>query len=156
MHVLYTRGLPEMNDVFWRTRTGRRPSRSKPSPARTSPARPQTAHAAATSPTTRTSGGAATDKTPRSIRYTASFKAGKAGKYLLLAAASGGDHYKVSVDGKQVLEQTQAEGQVPESASLDLTAGQTVTRRRRLSARLRPAIRFGLGIVNEADMISPR
>ena len=28
------------------------------------------------------------DKTPRSIRYTASFKAAKAGKYLLLAAAS--------------------------------------------------------------------
>ena len=31
------------------------------------------------------------DKTPRSIRYTAAFKAAKAGKYLVLAAASGSD-----------------------------------------------------------------
>ena len=54
------------------------------------------------------------------------FKAGKAGKYLLLAAAAGDDTLQGLVDGKQVLEQTQAEGQVPESASLDLDAGQTV------------------------------
>ena len=45
---------------------------------------------------------------------------------LLLAAASGSDHYKVSVDGKQIIEQSQAEGQRPESATLDLAAGQTV------------------------------
>ena len=78
----------------------------------------------------------APDKTPRTVRYTASFKAGMAGKYLLLAAASGGDKYTVSVDGKPVLEQTQAEGQVPESARSILSDGQTVT----VVADYRPAL----------------
>ena len=41
------------------------------------------------------------DKAPRSIRYTTAFKADKAGKYLLLAAASGEDAYKVAIDGKR-------------------------------------------------------
>jgi beta-glucosidase len=93
------------------------------------------------------------DKTPRSIRYTASFKAPRAGKYLVLAAASGDDHYTVSVDGKQVIEQIQVEGQYPESASIDLNAGQTVS----VVADYLPGFvgnRFGLGIVNEADMIA--
>ena len=96
----------------------------------------------------------APDKTPRTVRYTASFKAGKAGKYVLLAVASGGDRYTVSVDGKQVLEQTQAEGQVPESATIDLTDGQTVT----VVCDYRPAfsgVRLGLGMMSEADMITP-
>jgi beta-glucosidase len=94
------------------------------------------------------------DKTPRSIRYTASFKAGKGGKYLILAAASGGDRYKISVDGKLVLEQTQAEGQVPESVTIDLSEGHTA----KVVADYLPAFagnRFGLGMMSEADMVSP-
>ena len=96
----------------------------------------------------------APDKTPRTVRYTASFKAAKAGKYLLLAAASGGDKYTVSVDGKPVLEQTQAEGQVPLSATLDLSDGQAVT----VVADYRPAfsgVRLGLGLMSEADLVAP-
>ena len=93
------------------------------------------------------------DKTPRSIRYSGSFKAAKAGKYLVLAAASGSDHYTVSVDGKQIIEQEQIEGQHPESASIELSAGQTIN----VVADYLPGFvgnRFGLGIVNESDMIS--
>ena len=61
--------------------------------------------------------------------------------------------YKITVDGKQVLEQVQVEGQHPESASIDLTAGQTVS----VVADYMPGFvgnRFGLGIANESDMIS--
>jgi len=151
VHVLYTRGLPEMSDVFWRTHW-------------------EGAVKVATFPSNDFTGSAETttqqnvsdykqewwgpaNKTPRTIRYTAEFKAGKAGKYLLLAAASGSDKFAASVDAKQVLEQKQAEGQVPECTSLELTAGQTI----QVVADYRPGfagVRFGLGVVNEADMIS--
>ena len=150
VHVLYSRGLPEMNEVFWRTHwdgavqietfsskdfSGTPQSATEPMIANFKPEwwGPE-------------------DKTPRSIRYTASFKAPKEGKYMILAAASGSDHYKVAVDGKPLLEQVQVEGQVPESASVDLTAGQTI----RVVADYRPGFagnRFGLGIANEAEMI---
>ncbi len=151
VHVLYTRGLPEMNDLFWRSHW-------------------QGAVQEATYPSKDFSGTPVTasqpilanykeewwgpeDKTPRSIRYSASYKAEKAGKYLVLAAASGSDHYKVSVDGKQILEQVQVEGQHPESASIDLSAGQTL----QVVADYLPGFvgnRFGLGIINESEMIS--
>ena len=93
------------------------------------------------------------DKTPRSIRYTAKFKADKAGKYMVLAAASGSDHYTISVDGKQVAAQTQVEGQHPESASIDLSAGQTIN----VVADYLPGFqgnRFGLAVVNEENLLS--
>ena len=67
-----------------------------------------------TSTTTSRNGGAPADKTPRSIRYSALIQGPKSGKYLVLAAASGDDHYTVSVDGKQIIEQVQVEGQHPE------------------------------------------
>ena len=124
-----------------------------PIPARTSAATPETFQHAERSRTTKSEWWGPEDKTPRSIRYTASFKADKAGKYLVLAAASGSDHYKVSVDGKPIIEQVQVEGQHPESASVDLGDGQTVT----VVADYLPGFvgnRFGLGIANEPDMIS--
>lgn len=149
--VLYSRGLPEMNDVFGQTHW-------------------ETGLQEATYPSKNFTGSAETamphdinnykqewwgpaDRTPRSIRYTASFKAPKAGKYTVLAAASGNDHYTVSMDGKQIIEQSQVEGQYPESASIGLNAGQTIS----VVADYLPGFvgnRFGLGIANEADMIS--
>ena len=39
VHVLYTRGLPEMNDVFWHTHWEGAVQQSPPIPATTSPAR---------------------------------------------------------------------------------------------------------------------
>lgn len=93
------------------------------------------------------------DPTARSIRYTAAFKADKAGKYLLLAAASGADGFKVLVDGKQVLAQVRAEGSVPKYTSLDLTAGQSVNVQVDYLP-VAPGTRMGLGMVYESDLIS--
>jgi len=89
----------------------------------------------------------------RSVRYSASYKADQAGKYLLLAAASGGDAFKVFVDGKQVLGQVRAEGQVPEVTSIDLSEGQTI----KVQVDYVPyadGTRLGVGIAYEPNLIS--
>ncbi|MFZ0394094.1 MAG: glycoside hydrolase family 3 C-terminal domain-containing protein, partial [Terracidiphilus sp.] len=151
VHVLYTRGLPEMMDVFGGSKWNG-PVKVEVFPSKDFSGTPQTSAQDNISDYQNVWWGAP-DKTPRTVRYTAGFKASKAGKYLLLAAASGGDRYTVSVDGKQLLDQMQAEGQVPESATLDLSDGQTVT----VVADYKPAfsgVRLGLGLVNESDMIS--
>ncbi|MGB8262128.1 MAG: glycoside hydrolase family 3 C-terminal domain-containing protein [Terracidiphilus sp.] len=149
--VLFTRGLPEMNDVFWRTKwAGKVEEATYPSKDCTG------------TPVTAQIDGIANyknewwgpeDKTPRSLRYTASYKAAKAGKYLVLAAAAGNDHYKVSVDGKQIADQPQVEGQYPEFGSIELSEGQTA----KVVADYLPGFqgnRFALGIVAEADLVS--
>jgi beta-glucosidase len=149
--ILYTRGLPEMNDFLWQTHWDGAIKQA------TYPSKDFTGTAETATSTNlnnyKQEWWGPEDKTPRSIRYTASYKAAKAGKYLVLAAAAGSDLYKVSVDGKQIIEQSQVEGQHPESASIDLAAGQTIT----VVADYLPGFvgnRFGLGIANEADMIS--
>jgi len=152
IHVLYTRGLPEMMDVFWGSKWNG-PVQVEVFSSKDFTGTPQSSTQQNMAEYKNEWWGAP-DKTPRTVRYTASFKAPKAGKYLLLAVASGGDKYTVSIDGKQVLDQTQAEGQVPESATLDLSDGQAVS----VVADYRPAfsgVRLGLGLVNEADMIAP-
>jgi beta-glucosidase len=150
VHVLYTRGLPEMNDIFWHTLWD--------GPIKTETFASKDFTGAAETATEPMIGNfkqewwGPADKTPRTIRYTASFKAPKGGKYMILAASAGSDRFKVSVDGKQMLEQSQVEGQVPESATLELAAGQTL----RVVADYSPGFagnRFGLGIANETGMI---
>ena len=150
-HLLYTRGLPEMDEVFRRTQweagltESTYPSKDFSGSAQTATPRDINNY--------KQEWWGPEDKTPRSIRYSGSFQAAKAGKYLVLAAASGSDHYTVSVDSKQVIEQEQIEGQHPESASIELSAGQTI----HVVADYLPGFvgnRFGLGIVNESDMIS--
>ncbi len=94
------------------------------------------------------------DPTPRTIRYSAAFNAGAAGKYLLIAAGGGEDTYRILVNGKQLLAQNHAEGQLPRQATLDLAAGQVVN----IQADYMPLAagsRFGLGIVSESGLISP-
>ncbi len=150
VHVLYSRGLPQMNDVFRNTHwegevqvqtfpsvdfsgtpeTGARLNVADWKPNQWEPA----------------------DLTPRSVRYQATYTASNAGKYLLLAAAAGEDSFKILVDGKQVLDQVHAEGQVPKFASLDLAAGQTVN----VQADYLPhaaGSRFGFGLAYEPDLV---
>ncbi|MGA9060225.1 MAG: glycoside hydrolase family 3 C-terminal domain-containing protein [Terracidiphilus sp.] len=94
------------------------------------------------------------DPTPRSIRYTTAFKADQPGKYMLIAAASGEDAFKVLIDGRQVLEQAHAEGQVPHDITLELTAGQIVS----LQADYLPGFagsRFGFGILYLPALMTP-
>jgi beta-glucosidase len=153
-HILYARGLPEMNELFENT-------------AWTGPVQ------VASYPSTDFTGTPATTTTPkiagwrqqtawepegkavRSVRYTASYKAEKAGKYVLVAATGrwGSEQYKVLVDGKQIQFPIHAEGEAPQSATLDLTAGQTIN----VVVEYLPqgsGPRFGLGIANEADLVS--
>jgi beta-glucosidase len=152
VRVLYTRGLPEMNDVFHQTHW------DGPIQQATFPS-----HDFTGSPATVTIRGidnykdqwwGPPNKTPRSVRYSATYKAGEAGDYLILAVASGGDHYTIKVDGKTVAEQHQVEGQHPESATLHLDAGQVI----HVEADYLPAFagtRFALGIRNASQLVSP-
>jgi beta-glucosidase len=152
VHVLYTRGLPEMNDVFYRTHW-EGAIKTETFPSKDFTGTPETGSENAIA-NYKMEWWGPPDKTPRSIRYTASYKASKDGKYLILAAASGGDHYTVSVDGKQVIEQSQVEGEVPENTTVDLTAGQTIG----VVADYQPAFsgnRFALGVAAEADLVAP-
>ncbi|WP_348265234.1 glycoside hydrolase family 3 C-terminal domain-containing protein [Telmatobacter sp. DSM 110680] len=151
VHVLYARGLPEMGDVFWQTHWEKGLTEStyqnKTFSGAAETATPQNIN------NYKQEWWGPEDKTPRSIRYSASFEAPKTGKYLVLAAASESDHFTVSVDGKQVIEQAQVEGQHPESATVDMSAGQTI----KVVADYLPGFvgnRFGLGVVNEEDMIA--
>jgi beta-glucosidase len=93
------------------------------------------------------------DPHPLSLRYTGAFTAGKAGKYLILAAASGEDSYKVLVDGKEVLVQEHLEGQIPHNATLELAAGQAVNVVVDYLPYA-PGVRLGLGIAYEPDLVS--
>jgi beta-glucosidase len=150
VHVLYSRGLPQMNDVFRSTRwqgevkvqtfpsvdfsgtpeTGARLNVADWKPNQWEPA----------------------EMAPRSIRYSAAYTAASAGKYLLIAAAAGEDSFKVLVDGKPALDQIHAEGQVPKFTSFDLAAGQTVN----VQADYLPhasGSRFGFGMVYEPDLV---
>jgi beta-glucosidase len=151
VHVLYTRGLPEMNDVFWNTHwAGKVKVATYPSKDFTGT--PETADAQGIA-NWKDEWWGPEDKTPRSIRYTAAFKAEKTGKYLVLAAISGNDSYKVTIDGKALTSPPHAEGQAPQFWTLDLTAGQQVN----VVADYLPGfvgVRFGLGMAYEPDLIS--
>lgn len=62
----------------------------------------------------------------KSIRYSVTFTPPKSGRYLLLTAAGATDTYKVMVDGRLVLEQSQHEGQAPQSVEVSLIQGKAV------------------------------
>ncbi|HWA95740.1 MAG TPA: glycoside hydrolase family 3 C-terminal domain-containing protein [Terracidiphilus sp.] len=152
VHLLYTRGLPEMNQVMRQTRwDGSITEATYPSTDFTGTPQTATVHAINNY---KDEWWGPPNKSPRSIRYTATYKAEKAGKYLVLAAASGGDHYTVSIDGDKEIEQKEVEGQHPEWATILLKEGQTV----KFVADYKPRIegnRFSLGIENQDDLISP-
>ena len=153
VHVLYTRGLPEMDEVFWRT-SWDGPVKVATYPSKDFTGTPEVAMSAKIA-SWKFDGWQPESKTPHSVRYTASYKATKAGKYLLLAAAGGwnSDDYSISVDGKAIPFPPHAEGQAPQSTILDLTAGQTVTVVVDYQQR-GAAPHFGIGVAYEPDLIS--
>jgi beta-glucosidase len=92
------------------------------------------------------------DNPQHSIRYTANYKAAKAGKYLVMTAAQGwGTDFKVEADGILLPTPPHAEGLIPPSWTLDLKAGQTV----KVQADYQPGWggHFGLGIVYQPDLV---
>ena len=151
VHVLYTRGLPDMNEVFWKSRwEGGVEVATYPS--RNFTGTPETAKTQIMADWKPDWWGPA-DKSPRCIRYSTNFKADKAGKYLLLAAASGSDTYKVLVDGRALPSSRNVEGQAPQFWTLDLSAGQKVN----IVAEYLPGfagVRFGMGMALEKDLVS--
>ena len=88
-----------------------------------------------------------------SIRYTAEYSPAKTGSYLVLAS-SGGDRYKVLIDGKQVLEEHRYEGQSPLSAKISLTANQPA--KIEIDYQPQSAIpRMGFGIRPVDELVAP-
>ncbi len=153
VHVLYTRGLPRENDVFHHTAwSGAVKVETYDNPDFAGvPVTTSKAQVADWGPAP----WKVNDPHPKSMRYTANFKAPKAGQYLLLAAASGEDAFKLTVNGKQVIAVPHAEGQVPQSVTLNLSAEQKLHIVVNYLPHA-PGIRLGLGLMNEADLISPQ
>jgi beta-glucosidase len=150
-HVLYARGLPEMTDVFRNTHWEGQVK------VETFPSRDFTGTPVAGTRRNvsdfKPNQWEPDDPTPRSVRYTTAFKAKEAGKYLLIAGASGADAFKLIVDGKQVLAQEHAEGQVPRYTTIALAAGQSVSVQADYMPRAAGS-RFGFGLVYEPELIS--
>ncbi len=152
VHVLYSRGLPQLMDVFQGTKWDGG-VKVATYPSKDFSGIPVTDSATSIADWKEEWWGPQ-DKTPRSIRYTTAFKADKAGKYLVLAAASGNDNFKVTIDGKELVSPPHAEGQAPQFWTIDLNAGQTVN----VVADYQPGfagVRFGLGMAYEPGLISP-
>ncbi|MGA3373926.1 MAG: glycoside hydrolase family 3 C-terminal domain-containing protein [Terracidiphilus sp.] len=152
-HVLYSRGLPEMIDLFQNTRwVG--DVKVSTYPSRDFTGKPE----AITLPNIaeiNENSRQLDPSSPASIRYTASYKAEKAGKYLILAFTHVWENgaYKVTIDGKEVLAHPAIEGQVPQSATIDLNAGQIVS----VVAEYQPnssIVHFGLAIAYEPELIA--
>ncbi|MGA7830520.1 MAG: glycoside hydrolase family 3 C-terminal domain-containing protein [Terracidiphilus sp.] len=152
VHVLYDRGLPEIDDLFAHTRWAGE-IKMETFPSTDFSGRPDT--------TTQTEianirqGRDARPGLTRSIRYSASFKADKAGKYRILASAPGwsGDEFTVKIDGRVVLEQTHTEGQIPLTAMVELAASQNAN----VVVDYKPhstANRLGVGVAYEPELIS--
>ena len=153
LHVLYSRGLPNMNEVFYRTSWEGNSVHAAVFPSKDFTGKGEENNQWNLAMWKEEMWGPE-DTHPRSIRYTGTYKAKTTGKYLLLAASSGADAWKVIVDGKQILGHVRSEGQVPQSVTLDLTAGQTLN----VQVDYLPfsaGIRLGVGILPEAEVIYP-
>jgi beta-glucosidase len=151
VHVLYTRGLPDMKEVFWKTSWDGGVEVAT-FPSRDFTGTPETAKVPVIANWKPDWWGPA-DKSPRCIRYSTTFKADKAGKYLLLAAAAGSDTYKVHIDGRALPSARNVEGQAPQFWTVDLSAGQKVN----VVADYLPGfagVRFGMGMALEADLVT--
>ncbi|HEY1254673.1 MAG TPA: glycoside hydrolase family 3 N-terminal domain-containing protein, partial [Terracidiphilus sp.] len=151
--VLYSGGLPEMGVLFDRTRwDGLIKVEDFSSPEFTGTPKSSVLKKI---DNWRPAGWEADAANPRGVRYTAHYKAEKAGKYLILAASGGwnGSAFKVRVNGKQLLSQEHAEGQIPQSATVELAAGETAE----VVADLLPrsdSAHLGLGVAYEPELVS--
>ncbi len=95
-----------------------------------------------------------TAERPKSMRWTGSYLPQRSGSYLFLIAAGGEDTYTVTIDGKQLLQQTKHDGQAPQSKEMTLTAGTPVT----VQVDYVPSssdLRIDFGIHSDADLVSP-
>ena len=152
--VLYSRGLPEMKDFFNNTRW-EGDVKVATYPSKDWSGKPEIVFLSNTADWNDRSRQPDSNAS-RSVRYTARYKAAKTGKYVVLAFSQnwGGGDYKVMVDGKQVVACLKADGQVPQSATIDLNAGQTANVVAEYLPNNSDGVRFGLGIGFESDLIT--
>ena len=151
VHVLYARGLPDENEIF-RSTHWKDGVKVETFSGREFAGTPEVASRPAVSDWQLAPWGI-DDPHPRSIRYSGVFQSEKTGKYMIMAAASGEDSFKVLVDGKEVVTQPHYEGQAPQFVTLSLTAGETVNVVAEYLPHA-PGLRFGLGIAYEPELIS--
>jgi beta-glucosidase len=151
VRVLYSRGLPDIMDVFRETKwEGDVKAEAFPSPDFTGTPETTMLHSIAAWKAGHRDPAA---PAPTSFRYTAAYKASQSGKYLVIASAGREDAFKVNVDGAQVLNQVHAEGVIPQYKAIDLNAGQTVN----IAIDYQPhgaEARLGLGIVYQPELVS--
>ena len=152
VHVLYAAGLPEMNELFWKS-SWDGPVQVANYPSADFTGTPETSTAKNLSDWN-FNGWEPDAKQPHSVRYTATYKADKAGKYLIIAATGGWNsaQFTVAVDRKPLPIPPHAEGQAPQSFTLDLAAGQVI----HVVADYHPVANphFGLAIAYEPGLIS--
>ena len=152
VHVLYTRGLPEMNEVFGNTHW-EGAVKMDTYPNRNFSGTPESTTVGTLADWKPDMWWVPEDKAARSVRYTASYKAGKAGKYLILLAVADQDGITLTADGKQMTIPPHAEGMTAQSFTLDLTVGQNL----QIVADYLPhaaGVHLSLGLANEAGLIS--
>ena len=92
--------------------------------------------------------------TRRSIRYTAQFMPAKSEAYVFLTGAGGSDAYKLTVNGKTVIDQPAREGQAPRYVELPLTANIAAA----IELEYWPDAaypRIGLGICAADELVTP-
>jgi beta-glucosidase len=152
VHVLYSRGLPEMQDVFRQTQW-QGGVKIESFPDADFSGEPQTSKAASIAAFGPMMMRGRPGGARRSTRYTTSFKADQGGPYLLLASGARADTFKVLIDGKEQLDQTAAEGEVPQSATVNLSAGQTVSVEADVVSPFAGA-GFSLGMVYAPSLVS--
>ena len=151
-HVLYARGLPEVSDVFQNTHWDG-PVKLESYGNRNFSGSAETTTQNSVADWQPNLWWMPEDKKQRSVRYTASYKADKDGKYLLLMEVSDQDRIKLTVDGRTMPVPPHAEGMAPLSYTLDGTAGQTFHVVADYLPHL-PGVHLSLGMANEADLIS--
>jgi len=160
MKVLYLRGIPSTRDLFQHTKwlvqpggnpwtaikieTYNNPNFSGPPQVHTAPEMASYVPQEWTPPA----------KVRRSMRMTAQFMPETTGQYIVVAGAGGADRYQVMVNGQQVLEETEHEGQAPHSTEIALTAGQAA----HIEVKYWPDAsypRFGMGIIAADKVVNP-
>ena len=152
VHVLYSRGLPEIGDVLRRTHWDGGVTVATYAGKDFSGTPEMTTSPMFGAPGMGRRGQGGMAMPGHVIRYSASYRAVKAGKYLVLTDVGGwGTSMKVSADGKELETPPHAEGQIAPFWTLDLKEGQTV----KVQADYVPGFggRFGLGLAYAPELV---
>jgi beta-glucosidase len=89
---------------------------------------------------------------PRSVRWSGTYLPAKSGKYIFVVAASGGDAYRLLVNGKVLIHETPHEDQAPQWNYLTLQVGQPT--KVELDYQSGAAVRASLGVRAIDDLVS--